>query len=637
MKNKLKFITVLAFLSIGVANAQVGIGTTTPNAAAELDVTSSTKGFLAPRMTTIERTAISIPADGLQVYDTDLKALMIYNSTTTGWNQFGSAATLIHSNGSTSFEAMSYGGIVGLNLNRTNGTYAAQTAIESGNRVGYVGFGGTDGATALSGARIEAVVDGTVATNSIPVRMSFEVMAQGATTRTSAMVIKSAANIGMGTSTPDASAKLEIKSTTQGFLPPRMTFVQMSAISSPAEGLIVYCTNCLPSKGLKIFDNIDWTDMQGVTAPKAAFTFTNNYYYTPNFYIGKVMDVDNSVFVKVNVTTAGTIVFSSATVNGYTLNGAGLAVTTGIQYVQFIPSGTQTAYYELGDDFTLTGTGTTTETTSVTINHVKVGADFPAHFNGITGEVTSNNLLATYVEGETFNNNGTCVSKPISASTCVGSIITVGSNNYPIANINGQCWMTQNLNELPNGVTVNATQWLATTQPDLGYYGYYNTGTIDGSAGWGTAQIGTEGLLYQWSAAMVGSTTERAQGICPTGWHIPSDCEWKYLEHGQGMSISQQNILGNRAHTNDNQGTPGYKLRIAGIGANNESGFGGLIAGNRNANGTFSNLDLFGNWWSSSATSDTAAFGRYLRTVTKSVGRNFNDKSVGFSVRCLQD
>jgi hypothetical protein len=55
--------------------------------------------------------------------------------------------------------------------------------------------------------------------------------------------------VGIGTTTPDASAALEIESTTKGFLPPRMTLAQINAIATPAEGLMVYCLDCT-TKGL---------------------------------------------------------------------------------------------------------------------------------------------------------------------------------------------------------------------------------------------------------------------------------------------------------------------------------------------------------------------------------------------------
>ncbi|WP_075341172.1 fibrobacter succinogenes major paralogous domain-containing protein [Tenacibaculum agarivorans] len=63
------------------------------------------------------------------------------------------------------------------------------------------------------------------------------------------------AQVGVGTSTPDASAALEVTSTTKGFLLPRMTETQITAIADPAEGLLVYCTDCSP-KGIYMFDGL---------------------------------------------------------------------------------------------------------------------------------------------------------------------------------------------------------------------------------------------------------------------------------------------------------------------------------------------------------------------------------------------
>ncbi|WP_417882377.1 hypothetical protein [Xanthomarina gelatinilytica] len=68
--------------------SQVGIGTLTPNASAMLDVESTTKGLLTPRMTSAERTAISNPANGLLVYDTTENAFYFYKSAT--WTKLDS-------------------------------------------------------------------------------------------------------------------------------------------------------------------------------------------------------------------------------------------------------------------------------------------------------------------------------------------------------------------------------------------------------------------------------------------------------------------------------------------------------------------------------------------------------------------
>lgn len=73
--------------------AQVGVGTITPDASSVLDVSSTTQGMLTPRMTTAQKNAIASPADGLMVYDTDLKAFCYYNQSVTAWTQMNSATT----------------------------------------------------------------------------------------------------------------------------------------------------------------------------------------------------------------------------------------------------------------------------------------------------------------------------------------------------------------------------------------------------------------------------------------------------------------------------------------------------------------------------------------------------------------
>lgn len=65
----------LCFISIATLQAQVGINTSTPNVSAALDIESTNKGILIPRMTTVQKIAIATPAEGLLVYDTTLKCI----------------------------------------------------------------------------------------------------------------------------------------------------------------------------------------------------------------------------------------------------------------------------------------------------------------------------------------------------------------------------------------------------------------------------------------------------------------------------------------------------------------------------------------------------------------------------------
>jgi hypothetical protein len=94
MKRAVKLIIALVFMCN--AQAQVGIGTTTPVSSALLDVTSTTKGFLLPRMTAVQRDSIVGPVAGLMIYCTNCTAngeVQVYNGNS--WrNMIGAAASL---------------------------------------------------------------------------------------------------------------------------------------------------------------------------------------------------------------------------------------------------------------------------------------------------------------------------------------------------------------------------------------------------------------------------------------------------------------------------------------------------------------------------------------------------------------
>lgn len=86
---KLFFILLFSIIS-GISNAQLGIGNSSPAVSSVLDITSTSKGFLAPRMNTIERNLILNPAEGLLIYNTDELNLNAF-SQTTGWKILASA------------------------------------------------------------------------------------------------------------------------------------------------------------------------------------------------------------------------------------------------------------------------------------------------------------------------------------------------------------------------------------------------------------------------------------------------------------------------------------------------------------------------------------------------------------------
>jgi hypothetical protein len=119
------------------------------------------------------------------------------------------------------------------------GTATSPAAVQSGDELGYFGFSGYDGSGSPFRAWVEGTVDGAVSTDVVPTALRF---ITGASNISERMRITSAGNVGIGTTTPDAAALLDVASTTAGFLPPRMTGTQRDAISTPPNGLMIYNT-----------------------------------------------------------------------------------------------------------------------------------------------------------------------------------------------------------------------------------------------------------------------------------------------------------------------------------------------------------------------------------------------------------
>ena len=83
--------------------------------------------------------------------------------------------------------------------------------------------------------------------------------------------------VSIGTSSPQASAVLDVTSTTQGFLPPRMTQLQRNTISNPVAGLVVWCNNCGTYGELQVYNGITWTNILGGSASAVPIHVGDSY------------------------------------------------------------------------------------------------------------------------------------------------------------------------------------------------------------------------------------------------------------------------------------------------------------------------------------------------------------------------
>lgn len=202
-------------------------------------------------------------------------------------------------------------------------------------------------------------------------------------------------------------------------------------------------------------------------------------------------------------------------------------------------------------------------------------------------------------------------------ATCPATVTDSRDNEvYAVVAIGNQCWMAENLRYDVPGV-FGASDTINPTSPSTTY-----------------------GRLYDWATAMNGASSSSSnpsgvQGICPSGWHLPSDAEWNEMEMALGMAAADTAATGWRGsdHGTKMKSTTGWNSSGNGT---NASGFNAFPAGYYGM-GSFSSLGVIAYFWSSTETSPTLAWYRSLRNVYTGVFRVSSNKTNGFSCRCVKD
>ncbi len=180
---------------------------------------------------------------------------------------------------------------------------------------------------------------------------------------------------------------------------------------------------------------------------------------------------------------------------------------------------------------------------------------------------------------------------------------------YNFKKIGTQIWMTENLAYLPS---VSAS---TVGSDNLPFYYVYGNSSSTVSVAKATAEYMTYGVLYNWEAAKI---------ACPTGWHLPTDEEWTILTGFLGSPAGGK-MKGTTLWTAPNTG------------ANNESGFNALPGGNLFDGVGFNNLGSEAYFWSSTSYNSVDTWFRGLYYNDEDVVRYHDNRSYGFSVRCVKD
>jgi hypothetical protein len=469
----------------------------------------------------------------------------------------------------------------------------------------------------------------------------------------------SIAQVGIGTTTPDASAVLEIESTTKGFLLPRMTLAQINAIATPAEGLMVYCLDgptigLLVNSGLEFVSLINGESLDKVAVAAIVAAAGNSADGTPS--------LDDLTELGITNLTAGQTAYQEAIAD------ASPAPTT-LAELQAIIDAVNTelaavvAIVAAADNPAADGTPSLDDLNTVGIKNLTAGqiayeeliadaspapttlAELQAIIDAVNTELAA--VVAIVAAADNPAADGTpnlddlntvgiknltagqiayeeAIADASPAPTTLAelqAIIDTVNNNIgkdttttvvDITGPSGRVWMDRNL---------GATQAALSSTDELSYGDYYQ---------WGRAKDGHESSTSNTRSTMATSATPGhgdfivtpswtdfagednlwQSGLndpCPTGYRIPTEVELQN-EFDQFSSTYVDDAF--------------LELKLP-------------LAGNRSySNGNFSNVGSWGYYWSSTVSS------------TKANGMNFTENSAfikniprafGFSVRCIKD
>ena len=276
-------------------------------------------------------------------------------------------------------------------------------------------------------------------------------------------------------------------------------------------------------------------------------------------------------------------------------------------------------------------------------NHISNGDGLGAYTCQLTNLSESTTYYvrayATNSVGIAYGEQRSFTTTSIPSFTCgTSSVIDYDGNIYNTVQIGYQCWMKENLrtthysngDSIPNGSTSSLT---------IPYYYNHSSSAII---------LSLRGYVYNWPAVMNGANSSNAnpsgvQGICPTGWHVPSDAEWIQLINYMG-SQSQfvcgsdssyiAKALASTMGWNSNNSTCAVGNNPS---ENNATGFSAVPAGYWNGS-SFNHVGTYTRFWSTTATQGSGHSARCRRIAYNSAELGLgSDAYSGYSVRCLRD
>ena len=445
-------------------------------------------------------------------------------------------------------------------------------------------------------------------------------------------------------SQPDPSAGLDVKFDDKGVLIPRMTLSERDAIVNPAEGLMIYCTNCgrMGTTGaLSIFTNGSWTVIGTCNVEPVTFGI-------PIIAPGQITWQWSGVAEGVKWNT--TNIFENALDLGYATSRTETGIECGQTYTRYVWN-----YSDCG----VAGVASLTAIIEPMAPANPVEGTHEASmtwikwcWSSVTG--ASGYKWNTVNDYSTALDLGTATSKTEKGLTCgifftrylwayngcggnVSATVLTHHTNYcpcgqPFTDtrdgkiyntvqIGTQCWIKENLNI---GNRVDGSQ----NQTDNQVIEKYCYGDQE-------SNCNIYGGLYQWNEAMQYVNTEGAQGICPAGWHLPTDTAWCTMTQFIDSTVNCTDLGESGTDAGAKmKSTSGWYNEGNGT---NTSGFTALPGGYRGSSGYFYYITKHAYFWSSSQYDVASAWNRALTFTRACVHRSSSYKEYGFTVRCIRD
>ena len=289
--------------------------------------------------------------------------------------------------------------------------------------------------------------------------------------------------------------------------------------------------------------------------------------------------------------------------------------------------------------------------------------------NGVSGAMADNEGVFENSTAEVLNNRIDSLMQVLSAQDSVlnalneyftpfvcgtSTIKDHEGNVYNTVKIGEQCWTKENMRCTTSPST--GTTILEATPSSYSFTGkkaYY----VNGSS----SNTSTYGLLYNWNAAVdtfntaYGETSTNTsydnavsvtfsgnrRGICPQGWHVPSDAEWTQLtdyvsSQSEYVCGSDNTYIAKALASTTGWNTSSTTCTVGNTPANNNAtGFSAVPAGYYYGN--YDDFSYYADFWSATQNNSANAYYRHLTYNNANVYRGYIVKDYGFSVRCLRD